>query len=382
MNVFDIIHLNNDTPEDRAFAIAEAVLDIELARVEKEYAYESGLIEFDNGNTFCENTDAKSENIFVKAIKGIINAIGGFITAVFDLIGGLFKKHENLTEEDFKNSKTAKLKLATDVEAMGTVVDDETTKGIGLLGKITGGNCTDEEINSWFENAKERITKVAPTVLTIGGALSFNAILNMFRKKKKKATTDVEQAAVNGADDEKKQKQKKTVTQHIATLWKDFTTTVKGTGKTVSNWLDTEYSAGRREIENEEKQMTDAQRKNYEELRKAYAAGTISEESYLNALSKYGIVDKDIKAKRDTKMKELDAQKQQNIQAENLHKQAINLINDKAKYPNLSKGQRISFKTYVDKKFNEYKAKTINFEDYRTSISMNNLLKQRTFAEV
>ena len=236
MNVFDAIYLNIDDPIERTFIAAETTLDIAVDTANKEYVFECGLIDFSDDRLFIESeennteTDAKKENAFVKAVKAICTAIKNFISDLVSTIIGIFDTRERITDKDYLASNTGKVRLERDVRKLEEIVDDEILKGNKLLQKVSSiTGISDKAIDDWVQKSSERISKVAPVVISAAAAFGFRQFFKW--KDKKKAIEKAEKEATDGDNsDSKKNKQKLTILGHMNKLikevgsgWNDWT---------------------------------------------------------------------------------------------------------------------------------------------------------------
>lgn len=230
MNVFDAIYLNENDPIERSFIAAETALDIAITRANKEYVYESGLIELSDNKLFIEagtetsDTNVKRENSFVKAVKAICTAIRNFIGDLIASIINIFDGRENLSAEEYFDAPTTKIRLDNDVREMEAIVDDEIRKGNKLLQKISSATgISDEEIDSWMKKGAERIGKLAPVLIPIGLTWGFKKMFKSSLKDKEKAVNEAEKAATSGdKSDPKKNQQKNKVLGWMSTMIKDL----------------------------------------------------------------------------------------------------------------------------------------------------------------
>lgn len=230
MNVFDAIYLNETDPITRSFIASETAMDIAVARANKEYVYESGLIELSDDKLFIESenesteADVKRENAFVKAIKAICTAIRNFIGDLIASIASIFDGREDLTAEEYFDSPTAKVRLSNDVNEMEAIVDDEIRKGNKLLQKISSATgISDKEIDTWINNGASKIAKLAPVVIPIALTWAFKSKFKNKLKDKQKAVNDAEKTATSGDNtDPQKNKQKLKVINWMNSLIKDL----------------------------------------------------------------------------------------------------------------------------------------------------------------
>jgi len=215
MNVFETVCLNASDPIKREFALSEAALEIAIAKEDKEYALESGLIELSEDKLFIESEGnntadtAKKENSFIKAVKSICTAIKNFIGDVITSIVNLFDGRENITPEDYFESPTAKLRLEKDARQLERIVDDEMRKGNKFLQAIASKTgIDDEQLDTWIRGATEKIEKLAPVVVPAVLGFTFKKIFSNMMTKNKKSFEDAERTATSGdvSDPEKQGK--------------------------------------------------------------------------------------------------------------------------------------------------------------------------------
>lgn len=243
MNVFDAIYLNENDPIEQSFIAAETALDIAIARANKEYVYESGLIELSDNKLFMEAGEttidptiaAKRENAFIKAIKAICNAIRNFIGDLVASIANIFDGRENIEPEEYLESPTGKIRLEKDIEKLEAIVDDEIRKGNKLLQKassVTG--ISDEAIDNWVRSSAEALNKLAPVIIPAALGFGFKKIFSSSKMKEKtKIIDDAEKNATSGDNtDPKKNKQKTTILNHMNWL-------VKQIGTACTDWTKT-----------------------------------------------------------------------------------------------------------------------------------------------
>lgn len=239
MNVFDAIYLNENDPIERSFIAAETALDIAISHANKEYMYESGLIELSGNKLFIEAvetsvdpaTKAKRENAFIKAVKAICSAIINFIGDIIASIANIFDGRENVTPEEYFESPTGKLRLQKDINKLEAVIDDEIRKGNKLLQKLSKATgISDEEIDKWIRLSSEAINKIAPVVIPAAIGFGFTKLFKKVFNDKSKKVEEAEKAATSGDNsDPKKNKQKMTILGHMNWL-------VKQAGEAANDW--------------------------------------------------------------------------------------------------------------------------------------------------
>lgn len=239
MNVFDAIYLNESDPIERSFIAAETALDIAVARANKEYAFESGLIELSENKLFMESeestddsiVDSKKENAFIKAVKAICTAIRNFIRDIIDTVTNLFDGRDNITPEDYLTSPTGSVRLIKDVEKLEKIVDDELRQGNKLLQKVSSiTGISDEVIDKWIKSGAEKIGKLAPVIIPAAIGFGFRRIFKSGMNDKNKVVDDAEKQATSGDNsDPTKNKQKTTILGHMQWL-------IRQIGDAASDW--------------------------------------------------------------------------------------------------------------------------------------------------
>ena len=232
MNVFDAIYLNETDPVDRSFIAAETALDIAVARANKDYIYESGLIKLSDDKLFMEEgqtadsiVDTKKENTFIKAVKAICNAIRNFIGDLISSVASIFDNRDNITPEDYLESTTGKMTLQKDTEKLEKIVADEIRKGNKLLQKVSSlTGISDEEIDKWIRAGADKLNKLAPVIIPAALGFGFKKIFSASSlKDKKKSIDEAEKNATEGDNsDPKKNKQKTTILGHLNWLYKQI----------------------------------------------------------------------------------------------------------------------------------------------------------------
>ena len=241
MNVFDAIYLNENNPIEHQFIAAETALDIAVARANKEYVLESGLIELSDNKLFMESKDvesvdgtvvAKKENAFIKAVKAICTAIRNFISDLITSIASIFDGRENITAEDYLESPTGKIRLEKDVEKLERIVDEELRQGNKLLQKVSSmTGISDEVIDKWVRTGVDKINKLAPVIIPAALGFGFKKLFSASKMKEKTKTVDeAEKQATSGDNsDSTKNKQKMTILGHMQWL-------VKQVGTSCTDW--------------------------------------------------------------------------------------------------------------------------------------------------
>lgn len=245
MNIFDAIYLNSNDPFEHSFITTEATLDIAVERANKEYMYESGLIELSDNKLFIEATESagansetnvKKENAFVKTVKAICEAIGNFIGDIISFIVNLFDGRDHLDTEAYLKSTTGQVRLQKDVKELEAIVDDEIRKGNKLLQKISKMTGVDDEvIDNYIRDGAEKVRKLAPVVIPAALGFGFKAIFTHKFKEKKNEIKKAEKAATEGnKSDSKKNGQKLKVLNHMEWLVKQVGSAAKDWGSSMS----------------------------------------------------------------------------------------------------------------------------------------------------
>jgi hypothetical protein len=85
--------------------------------------------------------------------------------------------------------------------------------------------------------------------------------------------------------------------------------------------------------------------------------------------------EKAIDDQHQSKLEELNAKKEQDKQAYLILKQTLSMIQSKVKSRELTKNQGASFETFVNAQYNLYTNDKLSFNDYRSKIRLENLLK-------
>ena len=375
MNVFDAIYLNNNNPDERSYIIAETMFDIEVERLNKEYTFECGLIALNNEDIYCENTEAKSKNTFGGFIKGIFNAIGNFLTNTLDAITSIFKKHENINEADLKSSKKT-IKINTNIDELDRVMDEEIDKGNKLFNDASSSaGVSDNAIDGWINSALNRIKNITGVSLPMVAALGFGALTKKKFGSKKQRIKDAENAALSGENDPNKQQQKRKIANGFSRITRAVTGILHKTSSTVSNAIDEEYKEKRRQIDEEAKRAKQRRAGGYSNATDRFQSDSMSDEEYLKAANKLAKSEKEIDAKRRSEIEKLDAKKEQDKQADLILKQTLSMIKSKVKSRELTKNQGSSFETFVNAQYNLYTNDKLSFNDYRSKIRLENLLK-------
>ena len=244
MNVFETICLDANDPIKREFVLSKANLDITIAKAEKEFTLESGLINLSENKLFIESGEEsneinnintiKKENSFVKVVKSICTAIKNFIGDIISTIVNLFDGRDNITPEEYFESPTGKLRLAKDARQLERIVDDEMRKGnkfLQAIASVTGKvGITDEQVDNWIRGATEKIEKLAPVVVPAVLGFGFKRIFSSMMGKNKKAVEEAEKTSTSGdITDPKKQKLINKILGFMSKLTKDV-------GDVCSDW--------------------------------------------------------------------------------------------------------------------------------------------------
>lgn len=235
MNIFEAIYLRNDDQVERDIIALETVMDIEVARANREYALESALIELGDNTLFMEAPENKSsvkvkhENAFIKTVKTICNAIRNFISDIISTIAGLFDNRENVNIDDYMSSNTGKVRLEKDVRQIENIVNEELRQGnklIQMLSKVSG--ISDEEIEKWIKSGTEKLAKVAPVIIPVALGFGFKKLFSSAFKSGSSEVSDAEKAATSGdASDPDKNRKITKILNHMHSLVKTLGTAAK-----------------------------------------------------------------------------------------------------------------------------------------------------------
>lgn len=379
MNVFDAIYLSSSDPIEREFMAAESAMDIAVARANKEYEFESGLLALSNNEIFIEKSSASnSDNFFTKAIKAITGAIGDFFTSVADIISGIFNRNrEKVKPEDLKGSNI-KIDGVADPEKVNKAIDGEISVANKLLSQVNSSKdgISDNTITDWLGKAVKNVgATLGITSIPLAAAFGYDKISGYLKDKKNKAKA-IENEALNASNDtEKKKEQKKGIVNGVHKLITMISGPLKNFGVKTNAAFEEYYNQQKSQIEADYKREKDQVYTAYDLERGRYSNRAMSDERHLEATKKLGKREQAIKDKKSTKLSELDKKKAEVIEAEKLTDTTIKQLKGMVKSKEITENQFSGYERYVLSRKKSYDNNSISFNDYRDSIKISNILK-------
>lgn len=127
------------TTFENEIEIIEGTLDLDLARINRDYTYGMGMaIVTDHIYEYCMT---ESDNGGQGIISRMIDAIVKFIQSINEKVASLFKKDDHIDIEAFLKSQTGQVQLQYDVEAINADVEKQLLEGrkiIQAISSVTG----------------------------------------------------------------------------------------------------------------------------------------------------------------------------------------------------------------------------------------------------
>lgn len=143
---------------ERDIEIIEDTLDLDLARINRDYTYGMGMaVATDHIYEYCFT---ESENGGQGVISRMIDAVIKFIHSINEKVASLFAKDDHIEIESFLQSETGQVQLAYDVEAINKEVDAQILEGrkmIQMISSVTG--ISDEKVAKFCDTCGNLVEK-------------------------------------------------------------------------------------------------------------------------------------------------------------------------------------------------------------------------------
>ena len=291
MNVFASMYSPDMDEFDREYAIAEATLMIDIERANKDYMFESGLINTSTEDTFLEATKKKpNENVFSKFVKNICDSMRKFITKLSDVIANMFGNNR-ITETDIKN-REEEIKIRRDLEELDRVTQSQINEGNKLLKKVSSSpnGISDSLINTWIEKSTTKLAEVAPKYIKMGVALGIKDVISSKLKKNKDSIKNTEDSAKSSGNETDKQKnQKRGILNHISKLFHKNTDELYSIAKDIDKSILGSVKSDIKSIDKRAKGEITAKRGEFDDALNRYKTDvdSTSDSEFLSSIDKF-----------------------------------------------------------------------------------------------
>ena len=356
MDVFNAIYLNETDSIERDFIAVETAFEIAVARANKEYELDSGLISLSTDNLFTEAPDEKRNTTSKSFIQSICDAVSKFFSGIIDTITKIFS---GKNEKDFKGDANEKLHLDKDVEKMSSVVDDEMEKGNKLLHKLgTSMGVSDDEIDEWVDRSSKRVKGVAAVAIPIASAFALNKVIKIFSKKKDDKLKEGKDAVGDTSNDPAKANKIKKIFNHLSVLSHEFGSSVKSFGSRISKRYKEANAVAGEEFAGKKEKLTSA----YGDEQAKFATGKTSDDEYLANIK--ALAAKEEAALHEYQMKrgEAASKRDEDLYVNSMYKKVLGALDKQAKKKAITSNKRDSYVELVESLRNKYEAGDIDYK--------------------
>ena len=165
------------TTFEKEIGIIEGTLDLEMARLNRDYKYGLGMaVATDTVLEYCF-TESESEEKGI--LSRMIDAIASFIHKINEAVVNLFSKDDHVELDDFLKSQTGQVQLSYDMESIDREVNKKVLEGRKLIQAISSATgISDEKVAKFADGGANVVNKYGGFVVTtaaIGGLRAFVA---------------------------------------------------------------------------------------------------------------------------------------------------------------------------------------------------------------
>ena len=122
------------TTFEHEIEIIEGTLDLEMARINRDYKYGLGMaVATESVCEYCMTEAADGKGFFSRMIDAIVS----FIQKINESVANLFSKNEHVDLDSFLQSQTGQVQLSYDMEAIDRVVNKKVLEGRKIIQAIS-----------------------------------------------------------------------------------------------------------------------------------------------------------------------------------------------------------------------------------------------------
>ena len=122
------------TTFEHEIEIIEGTLDLEMARINRDYKYGLGMaVATESVCEYCMTEAADGKGFFSRMIDAIVS----FIQKINESVANLFSKNEHVDLDSFLQSQTGQVQLSYDMEAIDREVNKKVLEGRKLIQAIS-----------------------------------------------------------------------------------------------------------------------------------------------------------------------------------------------------------------------------------------------------
>ena len=122
------------TTFEHEIEIIEGTLDLEMARINRDYKYGLGMaVATESVCEYCMTESADGKGFFSRMIDAIVS----FIQKINESVANLFSKNEHVDLDSFLQSQTGQVQLSYDMEAIDREVNKKVLEGRKIIQAIS-----------------------------------------------------------------------------------------------------------------------------------------------------------------------------------------------------------------------------------------------------
>lgn len=362
MNVFDAICLNDLDPIERDFIAIETVYEIAVAKAEKDYALDNGLISFSSNDLFTEAADAKKSSTSKSFFQSICDAVSSFLSGIVDAITKIFS---GKSEKDITDNSN--IKLNKDIKKYNEAVDQEMAKGR----KLIANGASDSEADNWIAASTKKLAGIASVAVPVATAFGLNKLIKSFTTKKDEVMTDATKEAEKISDEPNKVGPVRKIIRHMGEMAKGFGTEVRTFGTRINEYYKTRKADAKTEYKGKKGELTNL----YGDTQAKFATGQMTEDEYMSEIQ--GLSAKEDAAVNEyiMKVKNAKSKREQDVGVQNVVKKALAALDRQAHGKYITKNKCNSFKELIVSYRNKYEAGDMDYDEVIRRIG--NIIKNK-----
>ena len=144
------------TTFEHEIEIIEGTLDLEMARINRDYKYGLGMaVATESVCEYCMTESADGKGFFSRMIDAIVS----FIQKINESVANLFSKNEHVDLDSFLQSQTGQVQLSYDMEAIDREVNKKVLEGRKIIQAISSATGISDAKVAKFADGCAKVVK-------------------------------------------------------------------------------------------------------------------------------------------------------------------------------------------------------------------------------
>ena len=155
------------TTFEHEIEIIEGTLDLEMARINRDYKYGLGMaVATESVCEYCMTEAADGKGFFSRMIDAIVS----FIQKINESVANLFSKNEHVDLDSFLQSQTGQVQLSYDMEAIDREVNKKVLEGRKLIQAISSATgVSDAKVAKFADGCANVVKEHGVFIATVTG---------------------------------------------------------------------------------------------------------------------------------------------------------------------------------------------------------------------